>query len=263
MGEPFELKGELRPPALPGTVTVRADLEDVLEAAAADLYAQAVACVGSFGDFHLALSPHEHVERLVVRLMVDPKFRGLPWSRSHVWLTDDRLRDDGRGWAGLEELVVEGAGMPAGQVHPISVQHEAADIEYEQAIRDALGWRERGHDRLDAVVLGLGPDGSLGAHGTGPGVGSGAGPGDGPGDRADRLVVRGSGGPVSMTLTMLNASRLIQVIAAGGALAGAIGAVARGADRPASRLRPVGGALRWYVDEDAASAPEPSGGGGA
>ncbi|HCT45484.1 MAG TPA: hypothetical protein DF699_09745, partial [Phycisphaerales bacterium] len=72
-------------PDLPGSVRMGEDIEAALDMLAADLFVQSTGCVSSFGHFHLALSHGRAQERLVMKLMTDPKYRSIPWDRTHIW----------------------------------------------------------------------------------------------------------------------------------------------------------------------------------
>src|SRR5687768_12288568 len=95
MAEPFEVTplrsvSQVRKPPLPGSVVIRETPDELIDAVAADLFFQAVACARTFGDFHLALSGGSTPEPLYARLMYDPNYRDLPWKRTHLWIVDER-----------------------------------------------------------------------------------------------------------------------------------------------------------------------------
>jgi 6-phosphogluconolactonase len=247
-----------RPP-LPGSVVVRETPDDVIDAAASDLLFQAFACVREFGDFHLALSGGSTPEPLYRRLMYDPGLRSLPWSRTHLWVVDERrvpLDDERSNFKMIRETIVEHADIPAEQVHPIEAILPDADTRYEHALRACLEWREKGHDRLDCVVLGMGADGhtaslfprspALVAPPPGRLVLINDGPTVTPPDR------------VTMTLALLNASRFIAVLVMGEKKRHAVARVIEGlepvAELPIRGVCPLAGELRWYLDEAACPA---------
>jgi 6-phosphogluconolactonase len=240
-------------PPLPGTVVVREGVDELIDAIAADLFFQAKACVRAFGDFHIALSGGSTPEPLYRRLMYDPNFRDLPWKRTHLWIVDERRvpEDDDRcNFKMIRETIVEQSDIPREQVHPMRALSETADADYEAALREHLGWREKGHDRLDYVLLGMGADGhtaSLFPHS--------------PALNADGRLVLINSGPmvtppdrVTMTLDFLNASRFVGVMVTGEKKRATIQRViaARGASNaqelPIMGIKPLGGELRWYLD---------------
>lgn len=249
-------------PRLPGTVVLRATADEVLDAAAAELLIQANNCMRAFGDFQLAVGIGWGCEPLLRRLMYDPACRDLPWKRTHLWLVDElRLPDSDhrRASATLRELLVDPSDIPVEQTHLIEPMRADADSAYEAVLREHLGWREKGHDRLDYVLLGLGP---------GPAdlVGE---LGDGERDQGDPRLVRTFEGKeaalITMTLRLVRAARFVGVVGVGSecrtGLAGAVAAAQRREGVPdAARFfprtgaLPSGGELRWYLDSAACSA---------
>ena len=260
--EPYELAPRPPKPALPGEVVVRDTPDDLIDAIAADMYFQARACVRAFGDFHLALSGGSTPEPLYRRLMWDPSLRQFPWKKTHLWQVDERcvaLDDDRRNWKMIGGLLLDHSDIPREQAHPMPVEDPEGDMAYERELRSALEWRERGHDRLDYVLLGMGND----LHTASLFPGSVA--LDAP---AGRLAVFNDGPgvvpPRRMTLTyeMLNASRFTCVMVTGegkrDAIARAAGDAPPPAQAPVLGVRPLGGVLRWYLDEAAGPEPDPA-----
>jgi 6-phosphogluconolactonase len=258
MAEPYDIAPEPPRPKLPGEVLVRGTTDDLIDAIAADLFFQAKACVRAFGDFHLALSGGSTPEPLYRRLMYDPRVRDFPWRKTHLWQVDERCVPDGddrRNWKMIAEVLLDHSDIPREQVHPMPVTEPDADERYERELRETLEWREKGHDRLDYVLLGMGSDlhtaslfpGSIAL--------------DAP---AGRLAVFNDGPgvvpPKRLTLTyeILNASRFIAVMVTGRAKQDAVARLTREtlqpADAPILAVRPVGGVLRWYLDQAACPA---------
>ncbi len=226
------------PHALPGRTIVRDEFDDALDAAGSDLYTHATECVRAFGDFHLALSVGDLQDRLYVRLMVDPKFRDLPWARTHLWLASEGAcspASPGSAYSALRETLVDHAGLPLEQAHPIEGDRADAAGAYENEIRETLAWREPGHDRLDCVVLAAAGGSIEGWSG-----------GDGPGD----LVRKDAADGVCLTRRLVNSARLIIVLASGAGARAPLDAPALGC----IGLKPIGGALNWYLDSDAVGA---------
>lgn len=155
MRTPYELEPEPPAPDLPGTVVVRADAEEVLDAACGDLLVHAAQCVREFGDFHLVVSARGLAARACVRLMVDPLYRGLPWARAHVWVAEEWSAapesDERSAWRAIAGLLGEHAGMNPEHVHPLGDGGAGA---YAERLRERLAWRERGQDRPDFALLG-------------------------------------------------------------------------------------------------------------
>jgi 6-phosphogluconolactonase len=253
--DPYPLvNDEIAAPPLPGTVIAAAGVDRLIDLLAADLMVHALNCVRTFGDFHLALSGGSTPQPLYERLMYDPAYRSLPWRRTHLWIVDERrvpFEDPRSNFRMIDETIVDHADIPREQVHPIFAMNEAADEKYEGVLRETLAWREKGHDRLDFVLLGMGADGhtaSLFPHS--PAI-----------YENDRLV-KFNAGPtvtppdrVTMTYPLINASRVTAVMVTGAAKAATLNRIATGdetfQDLPIKGVQPVGGELRWYLDEQA------------
>jgi 6-phosphogluconolactonase/glucosamine-6-phosphate isomerase/deaminase len=236
MDQSYEIAGEIEKPRLPGRVILRPSLDDALEAAAADLYLQAQACVRAFGEFHLAMGygPEEH--RLLLRLMTDPNYRELPWSRTHLWsVAEPRVAvgDDRHSHTHLAEMVLGASDMPEDQAHPLQGHLHDAEARFEEEIRAHLGRREPGHDRFDCVLLPLAEPTLRGTV-----------------DPLDRLVgPTEDGSAVGLTVRTLRGSRLVMVIGTGRAAETVVRAAEF--DHATVGILPVGGELRWYLDHRA------------
>lgn len=251
---PLEPAPALPRPALRGSVIVREAPEDLVDALAADLFFQAKACVRSFGDFHIALSGGSTPEPLYRRLMYDPNYRELPWKRTHLWIVDERcvpFDDDRSNFKMIREILVEHSDIPREQVHPIEATAPDADTRYEATLREHLAWREKGHDRLDYILLGMGADGHTASlFPRSPAL-----------DARDRLAVMNTGpmvtppDRVTMTLELINASRLVAVMVTGekkrDAVARAVARRESARDLPVLGVAPLAGELRWYLDRRA------------
>jgi len=250
--EPYDIS-PARPsgPKLPGRVVVRETAESLVDAIAADLLFQAQACVRAFGDFHLALSGGSTPQPLYRRLMYDPRYRDLPWKRTHLWIVDERrvpFEDDQSNFRMIRELIVDHSDVPPEQVHAIFPLADDAAERYERELIETLSWREKGHDRLDFLLLGLGDDGHTASlFPNSPALASNG-----------RLVLVNDGphvtppDRVTMTLRLINGGRLVGVMVTGEKKREAVGRLAAGgesvASLPSMGLRPVGGELRWYLD---------------
>jgi len=251
---PIQPAQSLPKPRLPGTVIVRNTVDELIDAIAADLFFQAQGCARTFGDFHLALSGGSTPEPLYRRLMYDPAYRDLPWKRTHLWQVDERRvppDDDRSNFKMIRETLVLHSDIPTSQVHPIHAVRDTADIDYERELRHNLEWREKGHDRLDCVVLGMGEDGhtaSLFPHS--------------PALKSEGRLVLINDGPtvtpparVTMTYDLINASRMVAVMITGrkkrDALERAVLRKGTVAELPIMGVAPLAGELRWYLDAEA------------
>ncbi len=272
---PFADDAASNAPALPGEVIVRAQHDDAMDACGDDLLTQAIACVHEFGEFHMALSGGNTPMPLYRRLVLDPAMRLFPWKQTHLWIVDERCvpySDPKSNWGHISDLLVEHSGIPRSQAHPMPVvgASGAATLEaavagarvYDAELRAALGKRAEGHRRLDYVMLGMGPDGhtaSLFPQSTA---------------QLEREAwVTTNDGPtvvpprrMTMTYPLLNAARMLCVLALGEEKAPTLKKVSaawRGAESrlasegpvwrelPILGITPVAGSMRWYLDEAA------------
>jgi hypothetical protein len=237
----------LRPTFPGGGIVLRATPDEVYDAACADLLIQANNCVRTFGDFHLAVTATAAAEPFLARLMWDPQMRDLPWKRTHLWISD--TEHEIHGSESIKGLLVEHSDLPLEQFHPLPPSYpgdESTLAMYEATLRETLGWRERGHDRLDHVILSLDPASPL----VRPVLASPPG----------TLIMQAPHGLGSMmTMDLLNAARFLAVIGVGQKAARELSDQWR-ATPPVERktpsgemplglrLRPHAGELRWYLD---------------
>lgn len=240
----YDLAPTARSLNLPGEAVVRMNPALALDVLAADLLAQAMTCVRQFGDFHLAIGGDSSIETLYLRLMSDTELRALPWDRTHLWMTHERRLKDEEHRAGtaLREFIIDHSDIPRSQAHLIPIDESDAPDQYEAALRETLGWRERGHDRLDCVVVAIEPSGEAGGRTLI----------DDRDDEGERLCDWASprnGAPPTLALTrrFVRASRLIAVMGFGAERRAALRSAATNRDRLS--IRPVAGELRWYLDE--------------
>ncbi|GMV25716.1 MAG: 6-phosphogluconolactonase [Phycisphaerae bacterium] len=252
-----------RRPTLPGTVIVRPAFDDLIDAILADMLLQAQSCVRAFGDFHLAISAAEQMEPVLIRLMLDPLYRSLPWKRTHLWTADDcvvSVEDDRSRAKRLREILVEHSDIPIDQVHGIAVTADDPGGEYQDELRETLAWREKGQDRLDYALLSLGGGGPSSAallkH---PSTIA-----PDPGELVLRRPWKDDAGLAWYGLSprMLSATRLIAVVAAGDDARPAIADLEAGhrTGKHAGSIRPIGGELRWYLDQPACPDETPADG---
>lgn len=223
-----------RKPALPnGAVIVRRNADELMDAVATDLFLHASACVREFGDFQLALASWPEAEPLFLRLLYDPRYRELPWRRTHLWVVEERTGDGAKHFELLKESIVAQSDIPEEQVH-----EPLPGASYEETLKGVLGWREKGQDRLDYALLPLLAGGYT--HGS-------------PLSGSDAPLIDSSHNQIRMSRRLIEATRFISNVALGADMESAIKDVTR-APGSSSRLlardvRPIGGELRWYVEE--------------
>ena len=258
-GDTYEIIDDMpQAPRLPGQVVLSEDADRAIDAIGLDIMSQAKACVRAFGDFHLALSGGSTPMPLYERMMIDPAYREMPWRRTHLWIVDERcvpFDHEKSNFGQISELICGHSDIPRSQVHPIHAYDADADERYEKELREVLGWREKGHDRLDFVLLGMGDDGhtaSLFPHSEAL-------------HARDRLVCFNRGPAVTppdrvtMTYQLINAARFIGALVTGPKKAAMIHRIVNGIDTPREipikGVAPIGGEFRWYLDADAARWP--------
>ncbi len=210
---------------------------------------------------HIALSGGSSARLLGSALAESGALTSSQWSRVHVWMVDERCvsDDDPRLNAGLvREVLVASDLLPAANLHPMPVLDADGAVRYEADLRHALAaTRDSSHDRLDAVVLGMGADGHTAS----------LFPGSPALDEGERLVVLNDGESVApprprmtMTYSVLNHARLIALLVTG---ASKNSALKRAAENPSDfHALPVtgvipdpGSPLIWYLDREAAKRP--------
>ncbi|HYE62678.1 MAG TPA: 6-phosphogluconolactonase [Phycisphaerales bacterium] len=260
-------------PRLTGGVVHRPDHDTLIDALLAELSIHARNCIRAFGDFQFAVSATEEVEPFLRRLMYDLNHREFPWARTRVWSVDEVLASDEEDTraARLRGLILDQSGLPPEQFHALRLTAPVSEgiAAYEAELRQHLGWREKGHDRLDFALLTLSPTGGV----AGFEWLEEAPPADDTrlvhevnqqasacGD--DGSVPRRPVPCVSMSMAFLNASRMIAVIAAGESRRAAVARMAEAVRRrrrelaaPALYLSPMAGELRFYLDNAACPTP--------
>ncbi len=154
--------GSEETPGLRGEPIVSASADQAgrqLAARLADHLRQRLAVVESA---HLALSGGSSATLLGSALAELAPLSASEWSRIHVWMVDERCvaPDDPRLNANLiRDAVAASIALPAANLHPMLVLQTDGAARYEAELRAALAERPDDDRRLDAVVLGMGPDG--------------------------------------------------------------------------------------------------------
>lgn len=222
-------------PDLPGSVVMGEDREEALDALCSDLLVQSQMAVSASGGFHLALGLSDAVERVVVKLMVDPKYRMMPWSLTTVWSVADPCvgpGDPSHSEAQLRELLVEPAGMDGSQIVTAPAHLADACERGSEQLRAKLGSRGAAHERFDACLLACEADWTARRE-----------------DPVDRLYahwdIEGRD-HVAMASRVVNRSALIGVVGVGAAHWAHVGEVE--ADHGRCGVVPADGVLRWYLD---------------
>lgn len=249
--DPYEVLPEAAPPPLPGDVKMAHSPDLLLEILTSDILTHSLNCVRQFGDFHFAISPRSSLEPLFTRLLTDPICRAIPWKKTHLWLADEQSvdpEDENSCWTLLSEYFGEHAGIPRAQQHRIEGITSGAAARYERELKSALEWRERGHDRLDCVLLAPGADGAVaGLTAASPGL-----------RESTHLVaaVRSRhdldhADRVTMTLPLINSARLIAIDLPDSDSQSLVPRMLdsrENSDRlPLKGVQPAGGIEIWYI----------------
>lgn len=247
---------------LKGRAIVMADVHDLIDKMADDLMGRAIGRLRETGTFHIALSGGSTPKVLFRRLVTDPTYRIIDWSRTHIWIVDERCvpaDDDQLNFKMMRELLIDHVPAPVDHVHPMPVLDDSGDNQYETDLRATVqDIDDAGVPRLDYVLLGMGSD----AHTASlfprtPALAE-----------RERLVVFNDGESVAeprprmtMTYPLLNAARticplvtgrgkhaMVQRVAAAGASMNHID------DLPITGIEPAheDGELIWYLDDAAA-----------
>ena len=204
---------------------------------------------------HLALSGGTSGALLCDVLAADKTMVAATWSQIHVWMVDERCVPDYDPRLNFDlvrnRLAIK-VGLPSANLHPMPVMLADGAAIYQRRLDVALSEPAHG-GRLDAVVLGMGPDGhtaSLFPHS--PAL-----------DDKTSSVVVNDGDCVTlprprmtMTYPILNSARLIVMLVTGAAKRPALARLAAGRDD--LHALPIAGVMPgqesqmvWYFDRDA------------
>ena len=231
-------------------ITVHSDT-DTLARAAAELVTGYLS--SEAGQLAVALSGGSTPKRLY-ELLASPEYaERIPWPRVHWFWGDERFvpPDDPRSnFRMFEATVLSHAPVPITNIHPIPTvgltPKEATDVYVRELQKFHGGSALRDDDPLfDVVLLGLGDDGHTAS----------LFPGTAALEKRSTWVaaVRSPQSEPRITLTYpaLESCRHCLFLVAGPAKKGALTAVFRGEDVPATRLEPRGQCV-WLVDQSAA-----------
>ncbi len=252
-----------------GTVHVAPSADALYDDLAHLLVATAVSAVDQRGVFHLALSGGSTPEPFYMRLIMDTRYRVIPWKQTHIWMVDERrvpADDEKSNFKMIRETLADHVPTHSRQIHPMPVLADDPAALYEVEIRRVLETSDTdATPRLDFVLLGMGDDGhtaSLFPHS--PAL-----------EEADRLITINAGpnvvppDRVTTTFPLLNAARQVAVLVTGARKAAALRRVDRqlsttGPDPeqlPITGIQPTPGddsEMIWFLDTAAIEAPPES-----
>ena len=241
---------------LPGSIHHAETKEDLFDDLAMILMGKAQDAIKERGVFHLALSGGSTPEPFYTDLIIDPRYRGIPWSETHIWIVDERRVPEGDEKSNIRmirECLTAHIPNDDEQIHVIRATEDDADTAYEAELRAQFPDAET--PILDFVLLGMGTDchtASLFPHSdalhiTDKLIAINAGPNVTPPDR------------VTMTYPLLNAARHLGVLCTGinkfEALEKVANQMKSGSpdieNLPITGIQPTNGTLTWYVDHAA------------
>lgn len=233
-------------------VHVRADLDELSEALAAEVVRVIGGAISTRGDCALALSGGGTPQRLH-SLLATAHAGDIAWPRLHVFFGDERYvpHDSPQSNCRMaRETLLDQVPIPADNVHPIPTDGGDPDEDarsYEAAVREH---RVGDVPRLDLILLGMGPDGHTAS----------LFPGSGTLAETERLVAP-SLAPVeprrriTMTYPIINNAAAAFFLVAGEdkapMVARALGPNTSVEEVPAAGVYPTG-RLAWWLDEAAA-----------
>lgn len=237
---------------------------------AISLASAAAEAVKERGAFHVALSGGSTPEPFYMHLCIDPRYRGIPWEKTHFWIVDERRvpeTDEKSNIKMIRESLTDHLPIKKRQVHPMPVLLDdpaAAYIEEMQRTFESLAASQPGATletgvtipQLDWVLLGMGDD----AHTASLFPQS-------PALKEKTRWIANNDGPkvtpparVTMTYPLLNAARELVVLCIGAKKFPTLKRVSEqlrkhGPDIehfPITGIKPTHGRLTWYLDAAAA-----------
>jgi 6-phosphogluconolactonase len=217
---------------------------EIVEKAAAQGRTVSVACSG--GETPRELFAHLATAEFAPRI---------PWKHVHLFQVDERCvppDHEQSNYRMMRQSLLDRVPEAAALFHRIAAErpdHEAAALDYEEEIRQALKPRKGDWPRFDVILLGMGDDGHTAS----------LFPGTAALEEKTRWVTpnfipKFKAWRITLTFPVLNAAAEVVFLAAGEKKAERLKEVLEGPpDRyPAQAVRPATGELWWYIDEGAA-----------
>jgi 6-phosphogluconolactonase len=253
---------------LPGEIRV-AEAHDLYDDLAIAFASAALEAVKARGCFHVALSGGSTPEPFYMHLVIDPRYRAIPWEKSHLWIVDERRVAEDHEKSNvrmIRHVLTDHLPMKKRQLHPMPVLLDdpaGAYIEELSRVFESAAASQPGAGlatgdaipRLDFVLLGMGDDAhtaSLFPHS--PAL-----------NEKERWVANNDGPKVTppprvtMTYPLLNAAREIAVLCVGAKKLPTLQRVSEQmktgpdpANLPITGIAPTAGTLTWYLDTAAA-----------
>ena len=231
---------------------------DVCTALAHEWMQLAQEAIATRGAFHVALSGGTTPRQLYERLAApDYAFR-LEWNRTFIYFGDERavaLDDEQSNYRMVREALLTRVNIPPAQVFRMPAELpdlKKAAMEYSRLLTITLPQAQDGMPQFDLLLLGLGEDGHVAS----------LFPGTDALRQVHKLatqvyVDRLGSWRMSLTFPIINHARHVMLLACGKSKAAIIHRALRqppGAEPlPVQRVKPVGGALEWRLDREAAA----------
>jgi 6-phosphogluconolactonase len=233
-------------------VRVFVDAAALTEAAAAWLEQRCAAATAGQGRFSIALSGGHTPRALYEALSGDTWRTRFDWPSWRVFFADERAcppGDDSSNYHLARMTLLDKVAIDPLHVHRMHADRpdlDAAADEYSTLLATLLPHGPAQPPRLDCVLLGLGENGHTAS----------LFPGTAALDVTDAWATRGLADyapydRITLTFPTLNAAAAVLFMVIGESKREALRSVARG-EAPASRVRPAGGALLWFLDAAAA-----------
>jgi 6-phosphogluconolactonase len=241
-------------------VEVLTDPPALAQNAALRFVESAAAAVAARGHFTVALSGGATPAGLYRLLTASPYRERVDWGRTMVFFGDERCVPPDHpdsNYRMVRETLLDHVPLPPDNVHRVPGERDAsaAAAAYTLTLRSAFGLGSGARPHFDLILLGMGDDGHTAS--LFPGM---------PALNETATLVLASEVPdyvrphvprVTLSLPVINAANRVIFLVAGGAKVSAIRAVLCGPEPdvplPARRVKPVGGALVWLLDEAAAA----------
>ena len=227
---------------MPSTPIVAADADELARVAAAWMAEEVRQAAARGGRCALALSGGSTPRPAYERLAQEP---AVPWTAVEIYFGDERAvppTDPASNYRMAREALIDRIGLPAERVHRM----EADDPDLETA---AARYAARLPERLDVLVLGMGPDGHTASlFPRSPALR----------EAARKVVPAQSPVPpvhrLTITPGVIASARRVAVITAGAAKAPLVAQVLRGPWRPEELPAQLVREGTWIIDRAAASA---------
>lgn len=207
------------------------------------------------GRFAVALSGGSTPRRLYELLAGPPYREDFPWSRTHWFWGDERFvphDSPDSNYRMVREAMLSRAPVPSGNVHPLLTEEltpEQSAASYEQELKSFYGSSMLDPQRplFDVTFLGLGPEGHIASLFPGTAILKER-------ERWVGAVIGAKPQPrISLTYPALESSREVAFLVAGKGKRKVVEEFLSGDQQlPATRLHPVQGRVRLFLDRDAA-----------